>query len=65
MHTFLLVAMLVFAEGYEMVGAEPFKTQAACEAQRQAILNSVYGKMPSGRQFVITCAPILTGGPGV
>jgi hypothetical protein len=65
MNTFLLVAMLVSAHGYEMIGAAPAKTQAECEAVRQAILSDTYGKMVPGQQFVVSCVPIITAGSGV
>jgi hypothetical protein len=64
MNTFLLIAMLVFGDGYQLIGVEPFKTQTECEAQRQSILSNTYGKVPRDRQFVVSCAPILTAGVG-
>jgi len=65
MITTLLVALLVHADGYDIIGVQPFKTMNECQAERTRTVSLASSKMPQGSRYVIECTLVKTAGPTV
>lgn len=64
MGTYLLVVMFVFVDGFTVVGAEPFRTEAACKVEQDKAMRVASG-LERGRMYVAHCVPIKVAGPSV
>ena len=65
MITTLLVALLVHVDGYDVIGVQPYKTMAECQAERTRTVALASSKMPQGSRYVIECTLVKTAGPTV
>ena len=65
MITTLLVALLAHADGYDIIGVQPFKTMNECQAERTRTVSLASSKMPQGSRYVIECTLVKTAGPTV
>lgn len=65
MYSAMLVALLIHADGYDIIGVQPFKTMAECQAERTRTVSIASTKIPQGTRYVIECNAVKTAGPTV
>lgn len=61
----ILVVILIHANGYDMLGVQPFSSMAACQAERSRVVDVAYEHMPKGQRYVAECNLIKTAGTSV